>query len=154
MCDEGVVTLNDLFLICSIPDASVRNHSVLLDLNLAMDMTEDEIIQLLAHEFFHNYREATMTDEPQNSFWKIFNSFENEGIADLIDKGEHPERMYARYGASFETLYLHEYQNTASTLQKLDSLLLVYHANPAEGEYAPVAEYIVKSQCLKTPTCN
>ena len=73
-----------------------------------MDMTEDEIIQLLAHEFFHNYREAAMTDEPRDSFWKIFNSFENEGIADLIDKGEHPETMYARYGTSFEALYLHE----------------------------------------------
>lgn len=137
------VTLNDLYLICTIPDASVRNHSVLLDLNLAMDMTEDEIVRLLAHEFFHNYRESTLTDEPGDSFWKIFNSFENEGIADLIDKGDHPEAMYARYGASFEELFLHEYQNAAGTLQKLDSLLPVYQANPVEGEYGPVADLLV-----------
>lgn len=139
----GEVTLNDLYLICTIPDASVRDHSVLLDLNLAMDMTEEEIVRLLAHEFFHNYRETALTDEPGNSFWKIFNCFENEGIADLIDKGEHPEAMYTRYGASFESLYLHEYQNSSKTLQKLDSLLSVYQVNPVKGEYAPVADLLV-----------
>ena len=74
---SGEVTLNDLYLICTIPDASVRDHSVLLDINLAMDMTEDEIVRLLAHEFFHNYRETALTDELDNSFWKIFNCFEN-----------------------------------------------------------------------------
>lgn len=140
---SGEVNLNDLYLICTIPDASVRDHSVLLDLNLAMDMTEDEIVQLLAHEFFHNYRESVVTDEPGDSFWKIFNCFEDEGIADLIDKGEHPEAMYTRYGASFEALYLHEYQNASSTMQKLDSLLPVYKANPVEGEYGPVADLLV-----------
>ena len=137
------VTLNDLFLICTIPDASVRDHSVLMDLNLAIDMTEEEIVLLLAHEFFHNYREATLVDEPRDSFWKIFNSFENEGIADLIDKGEHPEAMYAQYGASFEELYLNEYRNSSSTLQKLDSLLDVFKAKPVEGEYGPVADLLV-----------
>ena len=140
---SGDVTLNDLYLICTIPDASVRNHSVLLDLNLAMDMKEDEIVLLLAHEFFHNYRETVLTDEPGDSFWKIFNCFENEGIADLIDKGEHPEAMYARYGASFEALYLQEYRNAASTLQKLDSLLPAYQADPVKGEYGPVADLLV-----------
>jgi len=139
----GEVTLNNLYLICTIPDASVRSHSVLLDLNMAMDMTEDEIVKMLAHEFFHNYRESTLTDEPGDSFWKIFNCFENEGIADLIDKGEHPESVYAQYGASFEALYLHEYHNSSSTLQKLDSLLPVFKANPVEGEYGPVAELLV-----------
>lgn len=39
----GEVTLNDLYLICTIPDASVRDHSVLLDLNLAMDMTKRKL---------------------------------------------------------------------------------------------------------------
>ena len=140
---SGDVSLNDLYLICTIPDASVRDHSVLLDLNLAMDMTEDQIVQLLAHEFFHNYRESVLADEPKDSFWKIFNCFEDEGIADLIDKGDHPEAMYAKYGASFEALYLDEYQNAASTLQKLDSLLPVYQANPVEGEYGPVADLLV-----------
>lgn len=140
---SGDVALNDLYLICTIPDASVRNQSVLLDLTLAMDMTEDEIVQLLAHEFFHNYRESTLTDESGDTFWKIFNCFENEGIADLIDKGEHPEAMYARYGASFEELYLNEYRNSSSTLQKLDSLLVVFKAKPVEGEYGPVADLLV-----------
>ncbi len=99
---QGNVVLNNLYLICTIPDASVREKSVMLDINLAMDMTEEEIVRMLAHEFFHNYREATLVNEPRNSFWKIFNSFENEGIADLIDKGDHPETLYARYGASVE----------------------------------------------------
>ena len=84
-----------------------------------------------------------MTDEPGDSFWKIFNCFENEGIADLIDKGEHPEAMYARYGASFEALYLQEYRNAASTLQKLDSLLPAYLADPVKGDYGPVADLLV-----------
>ena len=137
------VPLNDLYLICTIPDASVREHSVLLDVNLAMDMTEDEIVRLLAHEFFHNYREATLTDEPGDSFWKIFNCFENEGIADLIDKGDHPEAMYARYGESFKDLYLGEYRNSSNTLRRLDSLLADYLANPVEGEYDPVADLLV-----------
>ena len=137
------VPLNDLYLICTIPDASVRDHSVLLDLNLAMDMTEEEIVNLLAHEFFHNYREATMAEGPRDSFWKIFDSFENEGIADLIDKGDHPETLYAQYGESFEALYISEYRNASGTLQKLDSLLAGYQAEAPEGEYAPVADLLV-----------
>ena len=140
---QGNVVLNNLYLICTIPDASVREKSVMLDINLAMDMTEEEIVRMLAHEFFHNYREATLVNEPRNSFWKIFNSFENEGIADLIDKGDHPETLYARYGASVEALYLNEYKNSSHTLQKLDSLLSPYLAKPIEGEYAPVADLLV-----------
>ena len=51
--------------------------------------------------------------------------------------------MYARYGASFEALYLQEYRNAASTLQKLDSLLSAYQADPVKGEYGPVADLLV-----------
>jgi len=139
----GKVPLNDLHLICTIPDASVRDHSVLLDLNLAMDMTEDEIVRMLAHEFFHNYREMAVPHWLTDPFWKIFNSFEDEGCADLIDKGDHPETMYARVGASFEALFLDEYQNTSRTLQKLDSLLVIYRADPVEGSYAPVDDLLL-----------
>ena len=139
----GKVPLNDLHLICTIPDASVRDHSVLLDLNLAMDMTEDEIVRMLAHEFFHNYREVALPAGPEDSFWKIFNSFEDEGCADLIDKGDHPEAMYARVGASFEALFLDEYQNASRTLRKLDSLLVIYRPEPVEGSCAPVDELLV-----------
>ena len=49
--------LNDLFLIATIPDASVRDHAIFLDLNLALSMQEEELVDLFAHEFFHNYRE-------------------------------------------------------------------------------------------------
>ena len=139
----GKVPLNDLHLICTIPDASVRDHSVLLDLNLAMDMTEDEIVRMLAHEFFHNYREVAVPHWLTDPFWKIFNSFEDEGCADLIDKGDHPETMYARVGASFEALFLDEYQNASRTLQKLDSLLVIYRTDPAEGSYAPVDDLLL-----------
>lgn len=135
--------LNDLYLICTIPDASVRNHSVLLDLNLAMDMTDDEVVQMLAHEFFHNYRGATLKRVVRDSFWRLFNSFEDEGIADLIDKGDHPETMYARYGDAMKALYLDQYQNASATLRQVDSLLTVYQTNPVEGEYVPVANLLV-----------
>ena len=134
----GKVPLNDLHLICTIPDASVRDHSVLLDLNLAMDMTEDEIVRMLAHEFFHNYREIALPEGPADSFWRIFNSFEDEGCADLIDKGDHPETMYARVGASFEALFLDEYRNASRTLRKLDSLLVLHQPSPAGGRYDDV----------------
>ena len=137
------VDLNELYLICTIPDASVRDHSVLLDLNLAMDMSEEEIVRMLAHEFFHNYREATQTDRPGDSFWRIFDCFENEGIADLIDKGEHPEEMYARFGEATEALYLDKYRNAPASLRALDSLLVIYQADPVDGEYAPAADLLV-----------
>lgn len=96
------------------PDRCAEVDSILLltpDANdyaalMSQNMSEEEIVRLLAHEFFHNYRDATLKNEPRDSFWKIFNSFENEGIADLIDKGEHPEAFYAKYGASFKKLYL------------------------------------------------
>ena len=134
----GKVPLNDLYLICTIPDASVRDHSVLLDLNLALDMTEDGIVRLLAHEFFHNYREVAVPEGPADSFWQLFNSFGDEGCADLIDKGDHPEAMYARVGASFEALFLDEYRNASRTLRKLDSLLVLHQPGPAGGRYDDV----------------
>lgn len=137
------VTLNELYLICTIPDASVRDHSVLLDLNLAMDMSKEEMVEMLAHEFFHNYREATQEDAPGDSFWRVFDSFENEGIADLIDKGDHPEAMYARFGEATEALYLDKYRNAAGTLRALDSLLVIYQADPVDGEFGPAADELV-----------
>ena len=93
-----------------------------------------------------------MTDEPGDSFWKVFNRFEDEGMADLIDKGDHPERMYERYGKSFEELYLDEYQHASVTLQRLDSLLAGYLAAPVAGEYAPVAELLVLTSSTSNAT--
>lgn len=142
---KGTVALNDLHLICFIPDATVRDKAVLMDLNLALNMSEDEIVRLLAHEFFHNYRDAAYNIDSRDTFLKVFSHFQNEGMADLIDKNEQPEKLYVAFGEDYARLFLHELADAPQTLLQIDSLLTAYKAegNANGGEYGPLVELFV-----------
>ncbi len=113
-------------------------------------MTEAELVNLLAHEFFHNYRESNYEDDSRDSFVKVFNLFQNKGIADLIDKEESKEKeTYAAFKEKWMEMYEQAYGNTPATLSKIDSLVKVYETNPSKedltpgGEYIPLADLVV-----------
>lgn len=136
--------LNDLFLIATIPDASVRDHAIFLDLNLALSMQEEELVDLFAHEFFHNYREMAYQGSSGDSFLNAFNLFQNEGIADLIDKKRNDDKIMQFFGDEFVKAYKEELANAPNTLARIDSLSIAFDPNTSQdGEYKPVADLVL-----------
>ncbi|WP_304298072.1 DUF5700 domain-containing putative Zn-dependent protease [Porphyromonas gulae] len=136
--------LNDLFLIATIPDASVRDHAIFLDLNLALSMQEEELVDLFAHEFFHNYREMAYQGSSGDSFLNAFDLFQNEGIADLIDKKRNDDKIMQFFGDEFVKAYREELANAPNTLARIDSLSIAFDPNTSqEGEYKPLADLVL-----------
>lgn len=136
--------LNDLFLIATIPDASVRDHAIFLDLNLALSMQEEELVDLFAHEFFHNYREMAYQGSSGDSFLNAFDLFQNEGIADLIDKKRNDDKIMQFFGDEFVKTYREELANAPNTLARIDSLSIAFDPNTSqEGEYKPLADLVL-----------
>lgn len=136
--------LNDLFLIATIPDASVRDHAIFLDLNLALSMQEEELVDLFAHEFFHNYREMAYQGSSGDSFLNAFDLFQNEGIADLIDKKRNDDKIMQFFGDEFVKTYREELANAPNTLARIDSLSIAFDPNTSQdGEYKPLADLVL-----------
>lgn len=136
--------LNDLFLIATIPDASVRDHAIFLDLNLALSMQEEELVDLFAHEFFHNYREMAYQGSSGDSFLNAFDLFQNEGIADLIDKKRNDDKIMQFFGDEFVKTYREELANAPNTLARIDSLSIAFDPNTSqEGEYKLLADLVL-----------
>ncbi|KGN68327.1 hypothetical protein HR13_02810 [Porphyromonas gulae] len=136
--------LNDLFLIATIPDASVRDHAIFLDLNLALSMQEEELVDLFAHEFFHNYREMAYQGSSGDSFLNAFDLFQNEGIADLIDKKRNDDKIMQFFGDEFVKTYREELANAPNTLARIDSLSIAFDPNTSqEGEYKPLVDLVL-----------
>lgn len=136
--------LNDLFLIATIPDASVRDHAIFLDLNLALSMQEEELVDLFAHEFFHNYRDMAYQGSSEDSFLNAFDLFQNEGIADLIDKKRNDDKIMQFFGDEFVKAYREELANAPNTLARIDSLSIAFPPNTSQdGEYKPLADLVL-----------
>lgn len=136
--------LNDLFLIATIPDASVRDHAIFLDLNLALSMQEEELVDLFAHEFFHNYRDMAYQGSSEDSFLNAFDLFQNEGTADLIDKKRNDDKIMQFFGDEFVKAYREELANAPKTLAGIDSLFLAFDPNTSQdGEYKPLADLLL-----------
>lgn len=118
--------LNDLYFICGLGDASVRANSVFFDLNLALSYTEQEIINVLAHEFHHNYRDMIMPGSFKDPLLDVVNSMHAEGVADLINKEEPPFEDMAGLSSELVNMYNVDFSNTPQLLQAIDSLTLAY----------------------------
>ena len=133
--------LNDLFLIATIPDASVRDHAIFLDLNLALSMQEEELVDLFAHEFFHNYREMAYQGSSGDSFLNAFDLFQNEGIADLIDKKRNDDKIMQFFGEEFVKAYKEKFGANPDTFAALsyDATQLLMKAIEKAGSTDPQA---------------
>ena len=131
---ENVPELNNIYLIGTIPDANVRGKYVFMDLSLLLDLTTEQLINLLAHEFHHNYRDMSIPGMLKNPLLNIINSIHAEGVADLIDKKGIPFTHLVSYGSEMLELYTQDFLNTPKILKQIDSIVQSYLKNEIDNE--------------------
>ncbi|MDR2653421.1 MAG: hypothetical protein LBC68_14135 [Prevotellaceae bacterium] len=140
---ENLPELNNIYIIGTIPDANVRGKHVFLDLSLLLDFTTEQLINVLAHEFHHNYRDMKIPGALKNPLLNVINSMHAEGIADLIDKNGIPFTHLGAYGSEMLELYTKDFLNTPQTLKQIDSIVQSYLKNEINYEtYAQIAKMI------------
>ena len=113
-------------------DGQNRENGIYIDLNLVYKQDEDQRIDFLAHEFFHNYREKYVNqDYYKNDLAFVIDAIQNEGIADLIDKSEGYMKYFTDLGESPEVVesWVSLYNQAQEDLEKLQNLSIGYARN-------------------------
>ncbi len=126
-------------------DGKDGEDAIFVDFNLVYKITEDQRIDFLAHEFFHNYRRKY---ENHDFNYKCDLNFgidmiQNEGIADRIDKTEGYKKYYANVlglPEMVETM-VDLYNQAEEDLERLHNLILNYSINKT-SEKKMVDEWI------------
>jgi hypothetical protein len=119
---------------CMEADGGNVAEGIFIDLNKIFKETEEQRIDFLAHEFFHNYREKYENHDfnYKSDLNHCIDFIQNEGIADLIDKSEGYEKYFTREGESSEMvkIWVNLYNQAQKDLERLQNLILKY----AQGE--------------------
>jgi hypothetical protein len=103
------------------PDALVTDCGMVIDIMNASKMGEAGLIDLLAHEIHHLYRNQYHSGFTHPLLAQL-NNLQSEGIADLVDKKLPPIQELYGFPQSIIDFYNWEYTHTPEKLQKLDSL--------------------------------
>ncbi len=128
---EAEINPFNLYLIATLGEAKVSGSFVFMDMNYAKDLSDSNTINLLAHEYHHNYRGIGLakmfeSNPPaQDILLVALNEIHREGTADLIDKPSSPmEEM--DYPASLINAYLQDLKNTPAKLKQIDLITQNY----------------------------
>ena len=111
-------------------DGSNVSEGIFIDFNKIYKETEEQRIDFLAHEFFHNYRENYENHDfnYKNDLNHCIDFIQNEGIADLIDKSEGYEKYFTKEGESSEMveIWVNLYNQAQEDLERLQNLIMKY----------------------------
>ncbi|GAB4231787.1 MAG: hypothetical protein Tsb0034_04260 [Ekhidna sp.] len=136
--------LFDVFFVISDPDGKVNEGGIVVDLNTAITLSNDELIGLIAHEFHHNYRQLN-TKDYEHPLMNEVNKIHQEGLADLIDKDVPPLDSLYFFPRSIIELYNHEYHQTPSRLETLQTkTLALIEGNMSDEEFESFVNYYFK----------
>lgn len=111
-------------------DCKDTDEALFIDFNLIFKMTEQQRIDLLAHEYFHNYRRSF---ENHDFNYKcdlnfMLDMIQNEGIADQIDKSQGYESYYSEIIRSTELteIMVNSYNQAVYDLEKIQNIIISY----------------------------
>lgn len=125
--DIGFKPVYFFFLMADGKDAE---EALLIDFNLIYRMTEQQRIDFLAHEYFHNYRRYFENNDfnHQCDLNFMLDMIQNEGIADQIDKSDGYESYYAQVQTSEELaeIMVGLYDQAEKDLEILQGLIVRY----------------------------
>lgn len=130
---DSLTGLKPLHFFFASADAADSEDAISADLNLIYRQTEEQRIELIAHEYFHNYRERF---ENHDFNYKcdlnyMIDMIQNEGIADMIDKTEGYEKYYSNdfYESDLSTIMVELYNSAEKDLQRFHDLVIEYSQN-------------------------
>lgn len=130
---DSLISPISVSLLCMEPDALSLFAGIVWDCNLFFIQTEEERVDLLAHEMYHTYRRHFVEEKTADPLLKIIYNWHNEGIADLIDKKTLSDlsSAFLRYGLpdSYVDTYNEIYQSTPRTIKELEKLTLSFLRN-------------------------
>lgn len=111
-------------------DGKDAEDALYIDFNLIYKMTEQQRIDFLAHEYFHNYRRNF---ENHDFNYKcdlnfMLDMIQNEGIADQIDKSQGYDSYYSEVIKSPEltTIMVNLYNQAEDDLEKIQNIISRY----------------------------
>lgn len=115
---------------CMESDGENSTDGIYIDFNKIYKETEEQRINFLAHEFFHNYREKYEDHDfnYKSDLNHTIDYIQNEGIADLIDKSEGYEKYFTDAGELPEmvTTWVNLYNQAQADLERLHNLFMNY----------------------------
>ncbi len=127
---DSTIKLKPVYFLFITADGKNNKEALYVDLNLIYKKTEQQRIDFLAHEFFHNYREHFGNhDFNYNSDLNyILDMIQNEGIADLIDKSEGYRSYFTENGEISELgeIFIDLYNHAANDIERLQNLVVNY----------------------------
>ena len=130
---------------CMNADGYNAEDAIYLDFNLIYKMTEEQRINFLAHEFFHNYREKFENHDFNHRCDLNYgiDMIQNEGIADMIDKTDGYKNYYTKVLQEPELaeIMVGLYKQAPEDLKKVQKLILKY-ANEEVSEKELIDEWI------------
>ena len=89
---------------------------------------------MLAHEMFHTYRAKFVNWNTNSLLFQGLNKFQDEGIADLIDKNDIESFFELGTPQEFINLFVSAYNNTPQTLNNLDIIVNSFINNEISEE--------------------
>lgn len=130
---DSLTGLKPLYFFFASADAADKGDAIIADLNLIYRQSEEQRIELMAHEYFHNYRERF---ENHDFNYKCdlnytIDMIQNEGIADMIDKTEGYEKYYSNdfYESDLSTIMVELYKSAEKDLERFHDLVIEYSQN-------------------------
>lgn len=136
---DSLISPIPVSFLCMEPDALSLYEGIVWDANLFCKTSEEERIDLLAHEMFHTYRRH-FTASKNKGLIALLDTWQNEGIADLIDKKTLSDlsNQFIIFGLpkSYVDTYNEIYERTPQTIKELEKLTLSFlHNEISEKEY-------------------
>jgi len=130
---DSLIAPIPISLICMEPDALSLSGRIVWDCNLFRIQTEEEKVDLMAHEMYHAYRRHFFSESKASNLMQLLNLWNNEGVADLIDKKSVSDlsSAFIRFGLpeSYVEAYNEVYDSTPRMLKDLEKVTLSYIRN-------------------------
>ncbi len=113
-------------------DAKNEENAIIVDLNSFYNLTDKQRVELITHEYFHNYRERFENHKfnYKSDLNYMIDMIQNEGIADMIDKAIGYEEFYSREPFTYlSPLMVKSYNSAENDLERLHKVVLQYSLN-------------------------
>jgi len=117
--------LYPVYMVSVDQDGKVMEGSIIIDLNLTYQLSNEGVVKFIAHEFHHNYRQLKAKKYKHPLMLQI-NKIHQEGVADVIDKDKPPLESLLSLPKSLVDMYNTDYLKAPKNLKKLDSLSRLY----------------------------
>jgi hypothetical protein len=127
---DSSIILNPVYFLFITADGKNNEEAIYVDFNLIYKKTEQQRIDFIAHEMFHNYRAYFRNYDfiHSSDLNSALDMIQDEGIADLIDKKIGYNNYFIENGELTELgeIFVKLYSQAPTDLERFQSVILDY----------------------------